>query len=112
MHTRFGLRTGGKRAQKMASWTITITAPTGAFDATLHLSEDGDGTAGEMVGKNGKGPMLDLRLDAAAISWSTKVERPMPMKLKFQGIIDGDAMSGTVKFGIFASGTFSGTRGA
>ena len=69
----------------MASWTITITAPTGAFDATLHLSEDGDGTAGEMVGKNGKGPMLDLRLDAAAISWSTKVERPMPMKLKFQG---------------------------
>jgi hypothetical protein len=36
----------------------------------------------------------------------------MPMKLKFQGIIDGDVMSGTVKFGIFASGTFSGTRGA
>jgi hypothetical protein len=35
MHTRFELRTGGKRAQKMASWTITITAPTGAFDATL-----------------------------------------------------------------------------
>jgi hypothetical protein len=96
----------------MASWTITITAPTGAFNATLHLQEDGDGPAGEMVGKNGTGPMLDLKLGATAIAWSTKVERPMPMKLKFQGIIDGDAMSGTVKFGIFASGTFSGTRSA
>ncbi len=69
MHTRFGPRTGGKRAQKMASWTITIAAPTGAFDATLHLQEDGDGPAGEMVGKNGTGPMLDLRLDAAVIAW-------------------------------------------
>lgn len=112
MHTRFGQRTGGKKADEMASWTITITAPTGAFDALLHLREDGDGPTGEMVGKTCTGPMQDLKLNATAIAWSTKVERPMPMKLKFQGIIDGDTMSGKVKFGIFASGTFVGTRGA
>ncbi len=92
----------------MTNWNITITAPTGAFDATLHL-QDGNG---EMRGKNGAGPMLDLKLDADTISWATKVERPMPMKLKFNGTYDGDAMTGTVKFGIFASGTFSGTRAA
>ena len=33
----------------------------------------------------------------------------MPMKLKLKGIIDGRSMAGTVKFGVFASGTFSGT---
>ena len=57
--------------------------------------------------------MLDLQLNENAISWATKVERPMPMKLKlklkFKGIIDGRSMAGTVKFGVFASGTFSRT---
>jgi hypothetical protein len=32
----------------------------------------------------------------------------MPIKLK--GILEGRSMAGTVKFGVFASGTFSGTR--
>jgi hypothetical protein len=34
----------------------------------------------------------------------------MPMTLKFSGTVDGDKMSGKVKFGMFASGSFSGTR--
>jgi hypothetical protein len=110
VRTCFGLRADGMKAQNMTSWTITITAPTGAFDATLHVREDGEVASGEMAGKNGSGPMQDLKLSATTITWSTKVERPMPMKLKFNGIIDGDTMSGTVKFGIFASGTFHGTR--
>jgi hypothetical protein len=92
------------------TWKINIVAPTGAFDATLNLIGTPDKPTGEMAGKNGKGPMLDLKIDATHISWSTKVERPMPMKLKFQGAIEGNVLSGTVKFGLFASGTFSGTR--
>lgn len=94
----------------MANWTITITAPTGAFDATLQLADETGVPSGEMIGKNGSGPMRDLKYDAKTIAWSTKVERPMPMKLKFRGTHVGDVMSGTVKFGVFASGTFSGKR--
>lgn len=94
----------------MENWNITIKAPTGEFDATLTLGDEGGVPVGEMAGKNGKGPMQDLELSPAAIAWSTKVERPMPMKLKFQGTLDGDTMSGTVKFGLFASGTFSGAK--
>lgn len=94
----------------MEYWNITIKAPTGEFDATLTLGDEGGVPVGEMAGKNGKGPMQDLELSPAAIAWSTKVERPMPMKLKFQGTLDGDTMSGTVKFGLFASGTFSGLK--
>lgn len=93
----------------MEKWNITIDAPTGSFDATLELRAAADEPSGEMSGKNGKGPMLDLKLNENEISWATKVERPMPMKLKFKGIIDGRSMAGTVKFGVFASGTFSGT---
>ena len=66
----------------MENWNITIKAPTGEFDATLTLGDEGGVPVGEMAGKNGKGPMQDLELSPAAIAWSTKVERPMPMKLE------------------------------
>lgn len=89
---------------------ITIEAPTGDFSAKLTLKESENTWVGEMAGKAGAGPMLDLELDGNDISWTTKIERPMPMKLKFRGAREGDAISGKVKFGVFASGTFSGKR--
>ena len=94
----------------MENWNITIKAPTGEFDATLTLVDEGGVLAGEMAAKGGNGPMQDLILGEEAIAWFTKVERPMPMKLKFRGTRDGDTMNGTVKFGLFASGTFSGSK--
>lgn len=92
----------------MQIWTIQITAPTGNFAATLRI----EGVTGEMAGKAGSGPMQDLRQGAGTIAWTTQIERPMPMKLKFDGVIAGDHMSGSVKFGIFAKGTFAGSRAA
>jgi hypothetical protein len=94
----------------MTVWNITITAPTGAFDATLNIRDEGDGPTGEMNGKNSTGPMQNLTLGPSTIAWATKIERPMPMKLTFKGDHDGEVLSGTVKFGMFASGTFTGTR--
>jgi hypothetical protein len=68
---------------------ITIDANTGSFAATLELRVAADEPDGEMSRKNGKGPMLDMQPNENAISWATKVERLMPMKLKFKGIIHG-----------------------
>ena len=96
----------------MEKWNINIVAPTGAFDAVLEVSKQNGETTGEMIGKNGKGPMLDLHYDTDAMTWASKIERPMPMKLTFKGAVRDDEMSGTVKFGMFASGTFSATRAA
>ncbi|KMW60613.1 hypothetical protein AIOL_000777 [Candidatus Rhodobacter oscarellae] len=92
----------------MENWSITIQAPMGEIRATLAM--DLAAQTGEMSGKNGSGPMTDLVSDGDALSWSTKIEKPMPMTLKFKGTRDGDAMAGKVKFGVFASGTFSGER--
>lgn len=94
----------------MKNWNITIKAPTGDFDATLTIFEEGGVSTGEMAGKYDKGSVQDLELSESAIAWSTKVERPVPMKLKFRGNLCGDTISGTVKFGLFASGTFDGAR--
>ncbi|MGB5864582.1 MAG: hypothetical protein WBG95_09790 [Sulfitobacter sp.] len=94
----------------MSIWNITITAPTGAFDATLEINSELPEPTGEMRAKAGSGPMQGLKFSSDTIEWTTKIERPMPMKLTFKGNHGDGAMSGTVKFGIFASGTFTGTQ--
>ena len=90
----------------MEEWRITITAPTGTFPATLRL----DGASGVMEGKAGSGPMTGLAREGERLRWATVIDRPMPMTLKFDARVDGDAIGGTVKFGLFASGTFEGAR--
>lgn len=92
----------------MQIWKITIVSPTGTFEAQLHINSESPRPAGEMRAKNGSGPMIHLKFESGTIEWATKVERPMPMKLVFKGKYDDRTMSGTVKFGIFASGTFTG----
>lgn len=89
---------------------IIIDAPTGKIDAKISLQSTNCVWTGEMSGKAGTGPMMDIKVDGTSVSWTTKIERPMPMKLKFRGVRDGDEISGSVKFGVFASGTFTGTR--
>ncbi|MEM1235820.1 MAG: hypothetical protein AAGI10_02540 [Pseudomonadota bacterium] len=90
----------------MTVWNIRISAPTGDFGAKLEI----DGDTVVMSGENGSSPVTDLKASDNAMSWSTKIDKPMPMTLKFKGDIDGDAMSGKVKFGVFASGTFTGEK--
>lgn len=94
----------------MEKWAIVIDAPTGKTKATIAVSLVDGVWQGEMTGKNGTGPMLDVVAEGNRLSWTTKIERPMPMKLKFKGMSDGDSISGSVKFGMFASGDFTGVR--
>jgi hypothetical protein len=94
----------------MITWNITITAPTGNFDATLQVSCENGKIAGDMTGKKGSGPMQDIVMTDSKLTWATKIQKPMPMSLKFVGDINGDTICGTVKFGIFASGTFEGQK--
>ena len=44
------------------------------------------------------------------VSWSLAITSPMPMTLEFKGTVDGDAMSGSVKLGMFGETTFTGAR--
>lgn len=94
----------------MESWTITITSPLGETKADLRFEQAGTALTGDMSGKGGSGPMEDGKADGDRLSWTCRIEKPAPMKLKFKGARDGDTISGTVKFGLFASGRFDGRR--
>jgi len=90
----------------LENWTIIIRSPMGETTAKLQFEQTGTGVNGEMTGKSGSGPIEAGRVDGDRLYWTCKIEKPMPMTLKFKGVRKGDEMNGTVKFGIFASGTF------
>lgn len=88
------------------NWEITINSPMGPQKANLELGADG----GKMSGQQGDLALKDVSIDGDSASWKADVTTPIALTLEFDGSVDGDSISGNVKFGAFGSGTFSGTR--
>ena len=91
-------------------WEIVINSPLGAQKAQLDLKADGGTLIGSQQAAQGSGPLENGKVDGNNLSWSAKINSPMPMTLDFSGAVDGDKLSGSVKAGSFGSFPFSGTR--
>jgi len=93
-------------------WEITINSPMGAQKATLDLKADGNALSGTQTAMQGTQPLANGKIDGNNLSWSASITSPMPMTLEFNGAVDGDKLSGSVKAGAFGSFPFSGGRTA
>ena len=52
-----------------------------------------------------------VTIEGNAVAFKATVAGPMgQMELSFTGTVDGDAVSGSVAFGAFGSGTFTGAK--
>ena len=92
-------------------WKITVNTPMGAQESTLTLTSAGSQLTGNQTAPNGgSADIEDGEADGNDAKWNISITKPMPMTLKFSATVEGDNISGTVKFGMFASGSFSGTR--
>lgn len=93
------------------NWKITVQTPMGPQDSTLTLKSDGAKLTGTQVAPNGGSAEIENgSVSGNAVSWKAKITKPMPLTLEFSATIDGDTMSGNVKFGMMGSGAFSGAR--
>jgi hypothetical protein len=93
------------------NWKITVQTPLGPQDSTVTLTSDGSKLTGTAEASNGGSAELeDGEIDGDNFSWNAKINKPMPLTIEFSGTLDGDTMSGNVKFGIMGSGSFSGAR--
>ncbi|HEY0267085.1 MAG TPA: hypothetical protein VGC16_10055 [Rhizomicrobium sp.] len=93
-------------------WEITINSPLGAQKAVLDLTADGNSLSGTQTAQQGSGPIENGKVDGNAVSWSGKITSPLPLTLDFNGTVDGDKLSGSVKAGSFGSFPFTGSRSA
>lgn len=90
-------------------WKITTKTPMGPQEGTLDLSVDGDVLKGSMGGTQGSVDIENGKIEGDQLSWSAKIPTP-PITLEFSATVDGDTMTGDVKFGAFGNGTFKGSR--
>ena len=91
-------------------WNVVMQSPMGARDATAEFTAASNVLSGTFGGAAGAVP-LSGSVDGDKVNWSATVNGPMgEMELKFDGTVDGDALSGNVAFGAFGSGAFTGTR--
>ncbi len=92
------------------NWNLTMQSPMGARQAKADFASTGGALSGTFTGDQGAAPLAGT-LDGNAVAFAATIASPMgQLELKFEGALDGDSLAGTVQFGAFGSGTFTGTK--
>jgi len=92
------------------SWKITVNSPMGKQEGTYDLKAEGSALTGVQSGQGHSQPIKDGKVDGDKVSWSNTITTPMPLTLKFTGVVSGDSIKGKVKAGVFGAFDFEGFR--
>jgi hypothetical protein len=91
------------------TWQITAKTPMGEQQSTVELSESGSTLDGRMTAPE-ESPIYDGSVNGDELSWRVDITKPMALKLHVTATIDGDAMKGQIKAGIFPAAPFTAQR--
>jgi carbon-monoxide dehydrogenase large subunit len=90
-------------------WQMTMTTPMGAQEMTGHFETAGTALTGHLTSAEGRQDFTGTA-EAGRIRFELKVEQPMKLTLKYDLQVEGDAISGKVKMGMFGSSKLTGQR--
>lgn len=91
-------------------WNVTIKSPMGEGPGTMDFVDEGGALSGTLSGAQGDQAFEGGTADGNSLAWVINVTSPMAMKVECTAQIDGDAISGGLKFGAMGAATFEGTR--
>jgi hypothetical protein len=94
------------------SYECVVKSPMGDQKSVLTVNVDGDSWTGTNAGAQGSLDVYDGKIDGNVLTWKMDMKVPMPMTLEGTATVDGDAITGSVKAGMFGSMAMSGTRQA
>ena len=94
------------------TWQVVIKAPTGNQETELLIEQEGDKIFGVQRGQGTESPILDAQLQGNQIHWVNQVTKPFKLKVKFNGVIEGNVMTGKCKAGIMGSYPFTASKQA
>lgn len=95
------------------TYDCVTKTPLGAQKGALTVAPSGpDSFTGNISGDLGSMDITDGRIEGNTLRWSMKMTVPMPMDLDCAVTINGDALAGTVKAGMFGTMEMTGTRRA
>ena len=95
------------------TWRLVVQSPMGKQNLTLVLHEDGGAVSGTQSNDAGQrsAEIFETRLDGDRLAWKVTLKE-MRMTLSFDTTVEGDALSGKVKAGLFGKFAVSGQRDA
>ena len=91
-------------------YSLSVQSPMGKQESELFLAQDGAELSGKMVAANGETNIEDGKADGDQLSWTIKVDKPMPVTLTFSGTRGDNGIEGEVAFGAFGKGPFTATK--
>ncbi len=91
-------------------WKLTLETPMGPQEAQLNVkTRSAAAFDGTMSGASGQ-QAFSGAIDGDTLTWTTDITNPMPLTLEFTVTVDGDAMTGSAKLGMFGNAPVTGSR--
>lgn len=94
------------------TYDIVLATPMGDQRGTASFVAQGSAFTGRFESPLGTVDIPDGRVDSNRLTWVMEITAPMKLKLDCEATIDGDALAGTVKAGMFGTMKLTGTRRA
>jgi hypothetical protein len=92
------------------TWNLTLQTPMGDRKATLALTTSGSTLEGQQTAEGNTEKIFDGSVTGNAVAWKVSITDPMSMTLEFNGTVEGNMLSGSMKAGSFGSWPFTGER--
>lgn len=92
------------------TWALSIETPMGARDSTMTAKQSGESFAGTIGGAQGTRDIQGT-VKGKDINFAMDVEvQGNALHIEYAGVVEGDTMKGTVKFGDFGEGSWTGKK--
>lgn len=93
------------------SYDCVTKTPMGPQKGVLTIVPgEGDTFTGNITGDLGSMDIEHGTVSGNTLTWQMKMTMPMPMDLDCEATVDGDALTGKVKAGMFGTMDLTGTR--
>jgi hypothetical protein len=95
------------------TWNLTIDSPLGKQRAKVTLTQSADnswdGTSLDLISGE-ESACFNIEVNGEAVGWQQQITKPMKLKLTYKLTLDGDALTGKVKAGLFPASKVVGER--
>jgi hypothetical protein len=102
--------TTASRIDVTGTWAVEVVMDAGSGSPTFVFKQDGEKLTGRYSGQLGEAPVTGT-IKGGAIEFALDADvQGTALHIVYSGVADNGAMKGTVKFGDFGNGTFTGKK--
>ena len=92
------------------TWELNVESPMGSRASDAIFTQSGETLGGKMVSPRGEVPLTGT-IDGDTVKFGINVNvQGQSLQIDYSGTVTGDTMSGTVVFGSFGDGKWTGKR--